>query len=706
MSISDHEAAAPTAGPMGSGGAASSERRRPFEVLSHWIFAFDTRTAGHLPVHWRMPARFLVMFTVLTLASSFVVAQQTKQLLRADAESTAHGWAEYLVRNLSDLRPIMEGEMPTAESVIFFEQSKKVGNVYQFRIFDRDGRLRVVSNQIGRISTYTTSFEDEFPGKLKRILQGNNSISSRPGVVGEPTFLAKAHIPIRDGGDVIGLLEVSVDQSNKQGLFYGVFQKAASTLGIVLAFAFGIPTFAFWYRTRQKEEAEAHIHFLAHHDALTRLANRESFLATLDRHVLDDPKTPGSALHFLDLDHFKSINDTLGHDTGDAVLKEAARRLRNAVGKEGVAARMGGDEFVVLQHPLAGKTDAEALAEKIVKVLSEPYELGGQVLHVGTSIGIALGGQDGTESERLLKCADLALYAAKAAGRSTFRFFDASMDDELQRRRRIEAQIRNALTSGGLLLHYQPLMDLRTGRIDGFEALVRMMGEDGKLVPPGDFIPVAEDTGLISDIGRFVVNEACRAAASWPGEVSISVNLSPAEFRSGRAIGIVKEALDASGLDPSRLEIEVTEGLLLRNTDTTKRLIHELKAMGASLALDDFGTGYSSFNYLWDFPFDKLKIDRSFVQALGTKANASDIVRTLVVLGHTLHLKVTAEGIETAAESAALTAMGCDVGQGYFYSRPVPEKAATALLEAERDREFKTPNDDRSTGREAHKRSA
>ncbi len=706
MSSPDQKAAATLAGPMVSDGSATGGPRRPFEALSQWILAFDRRTAGLLPAQWRMSARFLVLFTVLALASSFIVAQQTKQLLRADAESTAQGWAQYLVRNLSDLRPIMEGEMPTAESVVFFEQSKKVGNVYQFRIFDRDGKLRVVSDQIGHIHTYTTRFEDEFPGKLKRVLQGNSSISSRPGVASEPAFLAKAHIPIRDGGEVVGLLEVSVDQSNKQGLFYSVFQKAASTLGIVLAFAFGIPTFAFWYRTRQKEEAEAHIHFLAHHDALTRLANRESFLETLDRLMPEDFNQLGPALHFLDLDHFKGINDTLGHDTGDAVLKEAARRLRLAVGVAGVAARMGGDEFVVLQYPLAGKADAEVLAAKIVKVLSEPYELGGQVLHAGASIGIALGGQDGTESERLLKCADLALYAAKAAGRSTFRFFDASMDDELQRRRRIETQIRNALGNGGLLLHYQPLMNLKTGRIGGFEALVRMLGEDGKLVPPGDFIPVAEDTGLISDIGRFVVNEACRAAASWPQNVSISVNMSPAEFRSGRAIAIVKEALSTSGLEPSRLEVEVTEGLLLRNTETTKRLIHELKAMGVSLALDDFGTGYSSFNYLWDFPFDKLKIDRSFVQALGNKTNASDIVRTLIVLGHTLHLTVTAEGIETAAESAALTAMGCDIGQGYYYSRPVPEQAAAQLLEAEHDREFKSPIDGGRTGIEARKLSA
>jgi diguanylate cyclase (GGDEF)-like protein/PAS domain S-box-containing protein len=433
------------------------------------------------------------------------------------------------------------------------------------------------------------------------------------------------------------------------------------------------------------QKAQAQISHMAHHDALTGLANRTQLVEKLEKALAVLPVRGGSlAVHFIDLDRFKNVNDTLGHDGGDFLLKTVAERLRGVTRIDDMVARLGGDEFVVVQTDVKGKDQAEDFARRLTSAVTAPMKFRDQVIVATASVGVAVAPADGTNPERLLKSADLALYKAKADGRNCTRLFLAEMDIELQARFKLEKTIRDAIQHDRFVLHYQPLFEMSERRLIGFEALIRLPAEDGTLIPPLVFIPVAEDMRVIDKIGAWVLQEACRTAATWPEYLTLAVNLSPAQFLAGSVSNIVAAALKEAGLAAHRLELEITETLLLGNSEAIMAELQKLKTMGVAIVMDDFGTGYSSLSYLWRFPFDKIKIDRCFMQGFeGSGRDAKTVVKTIIALGRELNMRVTVEGVETATQAAFLDKADGDQAQGFFFGRPVPASEVSANILAE-----------------------
>jgi diguanylate cyclase (GGDEF)-like protein/PAS domain S-box-containing protein len=429
-----------------------------------------------------------------------------------------------------------------------------------------------------------------------------------------------------------------------------------------------------------RRAAEAQIAHLAHHDALTCLPNRVLFHEELDRALAFARRRSALALHYLDLDQFKAVNDTLGHPVGDCLLQAVAQRLQSGVREADTVARLGGDEFAIVQPAIESATDAEGLASRLIQLLQVPFEIGGQQIVIGASIGIAVAPQDGLDADQLMKCADLALYQSKSDGRGIHRLFRPEMDAAMQARCTLEADLRQALSAGQLQLLYQPLVDVRTRTVAGFEALLRWQHPTNGLVPPDRFIPLAEETGLIIPIGEWILGEACAAATRWPDRLKVAVNLSAAQFKSHNLIPAVRAALNRSGLDPGRLEIEITETVMLQDTEATLTTLHQVRQAGIQIAMDDFGTGYSSLSYLRRFPFDRIKIDQSFVRDLGKRADCIAIVRAVTALGNELGMAITAEGVETAQQLDTLERAGCTEAQGFLFSPAVPEGAVRGLV--------------------------
>jgi predicted signal transduction protein with EAL and GGDEF domain len=349
-----------------------------------------------------------------------------------------------------------------------------------------------------------------------------------------------------------------------------------------------------------------------------------------------------------------------------------ADRLRGLVRETDTIARMGGDEFVIVQSDIAGPADATSLAQRVIRLMSEPYDLDGQQAVIGASIGIAVGPGDGSSADKLLRNADLALYRAKGDGRGTFRFFEAAMDLQMQTRRIMEQELRKALPAGEFELYYQPVVNLVSNEISGFEALLRWNHPEQGMIAPATFIPLAEEIGFIVPLGEWVIRQACAAAARWPGDLRVAVNISAVQFRNAGLMQVIVGALANSGLDPTRLEIEITETVLLENKETTLDVLHQLRALGVRIAMDDFGTGYSSLTYLQCFPFDKIKIDRSFVKDIADNTGSLNIVRAVAALANGMGMTATAEGVETREQLDRITSEGCTEMQGFLFSQPLP----------------------------------
>jgi diguanylate cyclase (GGDEF)-like protein len=432
---------------------------------------------------------------------------------------------------------------------------------------------------------------------------------------------------------------------------------------------------------------EARMAHMSRHDSLTDLPNRASLRARLDAAIAKAGDNENVALVNLDLDSFKEINDTLGHHAGDALLRQVAERLRACVGDVDTIARPVGDEFSIVQiapdQPLA----ATSLATRIIEALDAPFEYEGQPVILGGSLGIAVSPGDGNEADVLLRNADIALHRAKAEGRGTYRFFEVGMDAEMQARRQLQVDLRAALANGEFELFYQPVVNLELNKISGFEALLRWHHPLRGSISPAQFIPVAEETGLIEPIGEWALREACAQAAAWPSHVKVAVNLSPVQFRTQNLVQMVFAALATSGLAAQRLELEITESVLLQDNAATLATLHQLRSLGVRIAMDDFGTGYSSLSYLRSFPFDKIKIDRRFVSDLSDTAEGSlAILRAVANLGHDLGMTTTAEGVETEEQVSKVRAEGCTEMQGYFFSPPRPMRDIERLFLASCER--------------------
>ena len=436
----------------------------------------------------------------------------------------------------------------------------------------------------------------------------------------------------------------------------------------------------------EQRRSEVKIEYMAHHDALTDLANRvllnERLEQALGRRI---HREQAVAVHHLDLDQFKAVNDTFGHHAGDKLLKIVADRLRALVRETDTIARMGGDEFVIVQAPITDPAEATALAQRIIGSISEPFDIDGHQAMIGASIGIAVGPGDGLIPDKLLRNADLALYRAKGDGRGTFRFFETAMDHQMQTRRIMEQDLRKALPSGEFELYYQPVVNLANNDISGFEALIRWNHPRQGLVAPASFIPLAEEIGFIVPMGEWVIRQACATAAGWPEDIRVAVNISAAQFRSPGLMQVIVGALAASGLQPTRLEIEITETVLLHNREATLAVLHQLRSLGVRIAMDDFGTGYSSLTYLQCFPFDKIKIDRSFVKNITDNVGSLNIVRAVAALANGMGMTTTAEGVETREQRDRIASEGCTEMQGYLFSRPLPASEIERLYLARRE---------------------
>jgi diguanylate cyclase (GGDEF)-like protein/PAS domain S-box-containing protein len=434
----------------------------------------------------------------------------------------------------------------------------------------------------------------------------------------------------------------------------------------------------------ERKRAEARLAFLAQHDGLTGLPNRNLLRQQMDEILLHTRRSSEKvAVLMLGLDNFKSVNDTLGHPIGDKLLRGVAKRLRSSLREEDTVARLNSDEFAIIQTGMTRPEDAALLSRRLLEAICEPYLLDGHSVVIGATIGIAMAPGDGDNSEKLLKNADMALSRAKTESRGTFAFFEADMDARAQKRRKIELELRDAIHNEVLRPYYQPLIDLSTGRITGFEALVRWPHPERGMVSPGDFIPIAEETGLVNGVGGLMLRRACMDAALWPDDVRVAVNLSPAQFRVGNLMAVVMDALKQSGLPPERLEVEITETVLLEKSDTVLATLHALRSLGLRISMDDFGTGFSSLSYLRSFPFDKIKIDQIFVRDLAANRDAQAIIRSIVSLGQGLGVTITAEGVETEDELSCLRAEGCHEAQGFLFSKARPHDEIVALLKAQ-----------------------
>ena len=434
--------------------------------------------------------------------------------------------------------------------------------------------------------------------------------------------------------------------------------------------------------TEQRQQ-EAKIFHMARHDALTQLPNRVQFLEEMAACEAGISRGEQIAVLCIDLDHFKGVNDSLGHSFGDKLLQQVSARLWGATREDDMLARLGGDEFALLLREFERPSDAAVVAERIVKAMSMPFNIEGHQIVIGSSVGIAIAPQDGDTAEILMKNADLALYKAKNEGRSTYHFFESGMDAAIQKRRSIEAGLRLALPRNELRLLFQPLIGLKENRVTCLEALLRWDSPDRGTISPTEFIPVAEETGLIVSIGEWVLGEACRTAMTWPVDVRVAVNLSPVQFKNKQLYETVEAVLQETGLDPKRLELEITESLLLADNEPTLKTLHRLRALGVRISMDDFGTGYSSLSYLRSFPFDKIKIDRSFMRDLKSRGDSLAIVKAVIGLGHSLGMSTTAEGIETEEQLAAVREQGCNEVQGFLFSPPISASSVAELLAAQ-----------------------
>jgi diguanylate cyclase (GGDEF)-like protein/PAS domain S-box-containing protein len=436
----------------------------------------------------------------------------------------------------------------------------------------------------------------------------------------------------------------------------------------------------------ERRRAEERITHLAHYDALTDLPNRTLFHEQLKQALARMAPGEQLAVLYIDIDEFKSVNDSLGHMVGDELLKSVAVSLSRCVGDSDFVARLGGDEFAIVQTAVQTPADATDLTARIFNAIRAPYDCLGHQVTTDASIGIALAPQHGADIDQILKNADLAMYAAKSAGRRTYRFFEPAMDAQVKARRNLEMDLRQAIADGALEVYYQPCLSLRDNTITGCEALLRWRHPGRGMISPAEFIPIAEDTGLINQLGEWVLTTACAEATTWPDNIKLAVNVSPVQFRSGTLALKIVAALAASGLPANRLELEITEAVLIRDDDAALAILHQLRAIGVGIALDDFGTGYSSLSYLQRFPFDKIKIDRCFITDIADPNGSSSIVKAVVNIAAARHMTTTAEGVETRRQQELLRALGCSEMQGYLFSAPKPAAEIKHLLCSHRER--------------------
>jgi diguanylate cyclase (GGDEF)-like protein len=619
-------------------------------------------------------------FCALIGTAGFVFVQHTTaELLREDAKIMAGEWSDYLIKSVPDLAQIAAGKTPSPESMVFFEQAHKLGRVSEFSIYNAAGDLQLNSSQLGKTQNFRSNVFTLRPGLYEALTREPLFIDARRGTLSDGAiYYSDAIVPFHDRGKLAGWLEIRLDQTNRQSIFLAASTRIAATVGLLLAIG---PAIGFWYRTRQKEFAERKLLHFANHDPVTGLMNRNGWLGYLSEMLSArsaDAK-PSALLHIY-AEGVRAANEALVPAAVDHVLTTIAERLVQLAGDSSRVARISNDSFALYLPAVEDAVEAAQRVREILSRLKEPvrYEDSNLVSHA--SIGIAIAPADGKDHIDLSKAAEVALGSARQSGRNNYRFFDMEVERKATAQREMESLIEDALRQGYFKLHFQPVFELRSGKLRSFEALVRLDHPEKGLISPAEFIAVAENTGIIDGIGAWCIEEACRTAANWPVDLTVAVNLSPLQFTSGSLISTVQRALSRARFPAYRLELEVTEGLLLNDDELVGEQLKILQNMGVRVVLDDFGSGYSSLNYLWRFPFAKIKIDQAFVRAIVTNASARGVLRTIIALGRSLGLPITAEGVETEEQVNFLRKLKCDLVQGYLFSRPVPATEVAAII--------------------------
>lgn len=639
---------------------------------------------------FRLSGKYGTSLTLLVIIGVFIsvfsysyMMDTVEDLVRKDAENTAFAWSNYLAKHLTDIEKIASGEMPSENSMSFIEQARSAGNVFRFKLFDKHGRIRMISDELDKMRISNESLKNHNQKAMKVVRTGKSLTEVKEGNPPKrPLLYAETYLPIIKGGKLSAIVEVYVDQTGKRALYRSHFITTALAIASMLFLTIGIAAGVYLWQLKQKDRAEEHIEFLASHDVLTGGINRATFKTMLDEAIHDHwDEYKFVAVHTVDIDCFKEVNDSYGTESGDRMILEVADRLRGICGSKDIMSRFGGDEFVIAQGGAMTHEEVDKFAEKIQKVMSQTFIIKDQAINSSVSIGTSIAPTDGQSADDMLRNSDIALRDAKLQGRQSYKRFMPEMNVELAARRKIEAAVRHATFNKSFRLKFQPVYDAKKEQLLAFETLIRLPLADEEEISPSVFIPIAEEMGLIKTIGTWVIETACGMAAHWPDNIRIAINLSTLQFKDGDIVDIVKHALQKSGLSVDRLELEITEGLLLDNTRETMLQLEELKKLGVSIAMDDFGTGYSSLSYLWQFPFDKIKIDQSFVRALNTPEDEiASILQTIVSLGHSLKMSVTAEGVESLEQASILKEMSCDQFQGYYFGRPVTEQDVASII--------------------------
>ncbi|WP_299817300.1 bifunctional diguanylate cyclase/phosphodiesterase [uncultured Roseibium sp.] len=624
---------------------------------------------------WLNFAMLIAFIAVMLGVGNLAIKQSVDAVIVASAERKATNWSHYLSTAMPDLQALIKTGEATAEQQAVIEKAVQVADVFRFKLFNASAQMVLISDELGK--PLEAGAQTDHNGHARMVLDtGHAKIDVQDGSQKEnrPDLYVEAYVPvISESGDRLGVVEVYLDQTPVANLFRSKFVSLVTALGFVVLFSFGVPFLAYFFKMRQQVRTDAKVRLLSSRDQLTGLPNRSTFFQNVE-----DARRAGrldlrkAAIIFIDLDNFKAINDTFGHKAGDAFLRHVGNAISSHLANGDLAARFGGDEFILIS---ANRTmaDLKTLIESLRKAVSMPVRTDGIALTGHLSLGVHFDTLDDLSLKDRMHKADIALYQAKLTGRNTWVLFTPDLEEKIARRRYVEECIIAGFPQERFEVHYQPLIKHSSSEVVGFEALLRLRDAKGDFIAPTEFIPVAEDAGEINKIGKWILEEAIRTAATWPEPLFVSVNLSAKQFDDGKLVEDVRTLLDSAGLPANRLELEVTENTLIEQEEQVTGQLRAFSKMGVSLAMDDFGTGYSSLGYLWKYAFDKIKVDRSFITSLtDIDGKSLHVLDTIIELGHRLDMTVTVEGIETADQVHALDHLSCDHFQGFYYGVPMP----------------------------------
>ena len=607
-----------------------------------------------------------------------LISVATHKLLEAEARIDAVRWSRHLTANMPDLPQIAEGAAPSAASQVMIDRTLADGYLVSFKVYDVRGFLKLRSDDTGIAALaggHIAATDPGFAPALAATAGGTILTEVQRG--GETGFIASELLPIKSGQATVGWLLLKLDQTERQKLFSRVSAQASLAICSLLIAA---PLFGFWYRARSKAQLERTLAALSKRDQLTGFMLKSALLEKIGVHLNARANDARSALILCELTGASAIAGTYGQHTEEQMIREAACRVANVVAGRGAIATASRASFLIYIDEVSDPMSALSLAKDVSLALSAEADFDGVKISCRCHCGIALTSSDGRTATQLMRNAELAIISLREQDGPGYGFYNPEQAKESNRRLAVRRALAEATEKHRFHLDFQPVYNIRTGELNGFEALIRLHDSELGNVSPAEFIPIAEDSGLINQIGAWALDEACRIAVQWPSHLMVAVNLSPSQFMSGTLIADVRRALDDNQYPSYRLEVEITEGTLMNDSEVVLRQLRILRDMGIAVALDDFGTGYSSLSYLWKFPFSKLKIDRSFVNALGESASAKGILRSIIKLGHGLGLTVTAEGIENPRQLNTLRDLGCDLAQGYLLDRPARIADLAAII--------------------------